>query len=226
MYFIEKNLIRLKNNNNTFFLDPKELKDITSKLKKNEYNIYYPYKDSEKCILYKKTIPKVILYEIKIGIRVRHQDILGTIYSLNLSSGFFGDILIIDNKYYIYVLDSIKPYFEANFLTIKSSHIELIEHDLKLLENYERSYETLELVVSSKRIDTIISSICHTSRKSIDQMIKKKEIILNYDFLKKPDYQLKEQDTFSIKRIGKFKFNKILKVTKSNHIIVEILKYI
>lgn len=226
MYFIENNLTRLKKNNNTFFLDPKELKDITSKLKKNEYNIYYPYKDSEKCILYKKTIPKVILYEIKIGIKVRHQDILGTIYSLNLSSGFFGDILIIDNKYYIYVLDSIKPYFEANFLTIKSSHIELIEHDLNLLENYERSYEKLELVVSSKRIDTIISSICHTSRKSIDQMIKKKEIILNYDFLKKPDYQLKEQDIFSIKRIGKFKFNKILKVTKSNHIIVEILKYI
>ena len=226
MYFIENNLTRLKNNNNTFFLDPKELKGITSKLKKNEYNIYYPYKDSEKCILYKKTIPKVVLYEIKIGIRVRHQDILGTIYSLNLSSGFFGDILIIDNKYYIYVLDSIKPYFEANFLTIKSSHIELIEHDLNLLENYERRYETLELVVSSKRIDTIISSICHTSRKSIDQMIKKKEIILNYDFLKKPDYQLKEQDIFSIKRIGKFKFNKILKVTKSNHIIVEILKYI
>ena len=95
MYFIENNLTRLKNGNHTFFLDPKELKHLTSKLKKNEYNIYYPYKDSEKNIVYKKEIPKVVLYEIKITIPVRHQDILGSLYSLNISSGYFGDILII-----------------------------------------------------------------------------------------------------------------------------------
>ena len=57
-------------------------------------------------------------------------------------------------------------------------------------------------------------------------MIKKKEIILNYDFLKNDSYKLKDNDTFSIKKIGKFKFNKVLKTTKSNHIIIEVLKYI
>jgi len=57
-------------------------------------------------------------------------------------------------------------------------------------------------------------------------MIKKKEIILNYDFLKNNSYKLKENDTFSIKKIGKFKFNKVLKTTKSNHLIIEILKYL
>ena len=40
MYFIENNLTRLKNGNNTFFLDQKELKELTSNLKKNEYKIY------------------------------------------------------------------------------------------------------------------------------------------------------------------------------------------
>ena len=226
MYFIENNLTRLKNGNHTFFLDPKELKHLTSKLKKNEYNIYYPYKDSEKNIVYKKEIPKVVLYEIKITIPVRHQDILGSLYSLNISSGYFGDILIINNHYYVYILDMIKPYFETNFTMVKNAHIKLIEHELDYLKDYKRNYEKIELIVSSTRIDTVISSICHTSRKNIETMIKKKEIILNYDFLKNDSYKLKDNDTFSIKKIGKFKFNKVLKTTKSNHIIIEVLKYI
>lgn len=226
MYFIENNLTRLKNHNHTFFLDPKELKDVTSKLKKNEYKIFYPYKDSEKNIIYNKNEPNIVLYEIKIGTKVRHQDILGSIYSLNISPGYFGDILIIDNHYYVYVLDMISSYFEANFLMVKNSHIELIRHDLSLLENYERKYERIELIVSSNRIDTAISSICHISRKNIEQMIKKKEIILNYDFLKNTSYKLKEDDTFSIKKIGKYKYSKVLKTTKSNHLIIEILKYL
>lgn len=226
MYFIQKNLTRLKNNQCTFFLDPKELFQVKLKLGKSNYSIYYPYKDSEKNIIYTGNIPKVILYEIVIKTEVRHQDILGSLYSLNITPELFGDILIIDGKYYLYVLDMIRNYLETNFTRIKNSSIELIERDLSLLENYERKYERLELIVSSNRIDTVISSICHTGRNVIPDMIKKKEIILNYDFLKDNSYKLKDNDVFSIKRIGKFKYNGVIKNTKSNHLIVEILKYI
>ena len=226
MYFIQKNLTRLKNNQSTFFLDPKELNEVKSKLNKNEYSIYYPYKDSEKNIIYKGKIPKVILYEIIIKTEVRHQDILGSLYSLNIAPELFGDILIINDRYYLYVLDIVRNYLETNFLKIRNSSIELIERNLSLLEDYERSYEKIELIVSSNRIDTVISNICHTSRNIIPDMIRKKEIILNYDFLKDNSYKLKDNDTFSIKRIGKFKYNGIIKNTKSNHLIIEILKYI
>ena len=226
MYFIQKNLTRLKNNQSTFFLDPKELNEVKGKLNKNEYSIYYPYKDSEKNIIYKGNIPKVVLYEIVIKTEVRHQDILGSLYSLNIAPELFGDILIINGKYYLYVLDMIRNYIETNFLKVKNSSIELIERDLSLLEDYERKYEKLEIIVSSNRIDTVVSTICHTGRNIIPDMIKKKEIILNCDFLKDNSYKLKDNDIFSIKRIGKFKYNGIIKNTKSNHLIIEVLKYI
>ena len=226
MYFIQKNLTRLKNNQCTFFLDPKELFQVKLKLGKSNYSIYYPYKDSEKNIIYTGNIPKVILYEIVIKTEVRHQDILGSLYSLNIAPELFGDILLIDGKYYLYALDMIRNYLENNFTRIKNSSIELVERDLSLLENYERKYEKLEFIVSSNRIDTVISSICHTGRNVIPDMIKKKEIILNYDFLKDNSYKLKDNDVFSIKRICKFKYNGVIKNTKSNHLIVEILKYI
>lgn len=226
MYFIQKNLTRLNNNQSTYFLDPRELQEVKSKLKKNEYQIYFPYKDSEKNIIYKKNVPEVLLYEIKTKVPLRHQDILGTIFSLNISPELFGDILLIDGRYFIYILPLVRNYFESNFLMVKNSFIELELLDIDYLKDFERSYERLELIVSSERIDTIISSICHTGRSNISEMIKKKEIMLNYDFLNNSSYKLKIGDIFSIKKIGKFKYNGILKNTKSNHLIVEILKYL
>lgn len=226
MYFIEKNLNKFKNNSCTYFLDPKEFNLVKSKLHKDEYKVYYPYKDSEKVILYKKDIPEVLLYEIKSNVELRHQDILGTMYSLNIDSSLFGDILLIDNRYYIYILPIVENYFISNFLMVRNTKVELEKLDIDYLKDYERSYEKLEFIVSSLRIDTVVSSICHTGRSNISDMIKKKEIMLNYDYLKNPDYKLKDKDTFSIKRIGKFKYNGILKSTKSDHIIVEVLKYI
>ena len=79
--------------------------------------------DSNGFIFYNNDIPKVILYEIKCNSLLKHQDILGSIYSLNISSGLFGDILIIDNHYYVYVLDSVRNYFENYFTKIKNSKI-------------------------------------------------------------------------------------------------------
>ena len=226
MYKLEKNLNRLNTGYPTYFLDPKAQRDLKSKLKKNEYNIYYPYRDSEKNIFYKNTLPEVILYEIKTKRKLRHQDILGSIFSLGITSEVFGDILIIDNKYYVYVLSTFRNYFESNFLKVGNNKIELIELPIDTFKDYERSYEKIELIVSSNRIDTVISTLTHTGRKYIKDMKKNKEIILNYDFLKDISYKLKENDIFSIKRIGKYKYSKTIKTTKSGNIIIELLKYI
>ena len=62
MYTIEKNLNKLNHNQPTFFLDPKEQKELAKRLKKNSYYIYKPYIDSEKNIFYTKTKPNIILY--------------------------------------------------------------------------------------------------------------------------------------------------------------------
>lgn len=226
MYYVEKNLTRLRHGQHTFFLDPKELNEVIYKLKKNEYSIYYPYKDSEKNIIYNRNVPKVILYEIVCNVELRHQDILGSIYSLNISGELFGDVLIIDGHYYVYILDIVRNYFETNFLMVKNSRIELREVSIDTFKDYERSYKEEIHIVSSNRVDTVISSIIHTGRNNINDKIKKKEIILNYDFLKSISYKLRDGDTFSIKKIGKFKYNGIIKNTKSNNLIISIYKYL
>ena len=51
-------------------------------------------------------------------------------------------------------------------------------------------------------------------------------MIVNYDVMNKNSYILKENDIFSIRRYGKYKFVGIVKSTKKNNFIVRYLKYI
>ena len=225
MYTIEKNLNKLNHNQPTFFLDPKEQQELRKKLKNKTYKIYKPYIDSEKNIFYTKEEPKIILYEIKTKIPLEHREILGTIFSLNSTSELFGDIIITNNHYYIYILQSIAPYIKNNLLMIKNSHIELIEKPLEFLENYKKEFDSIEIIASSNRIDTVIARLIQTSRQNISDKIKNKEIILNYDILKNNSYFLKENDVFSIRRYGKFQYIGIKKQTKHKNYIIECKKY-
>lgn len=226
MYNIKKNIDKIKRGEHTYFLDPKEANLVTSQLKKDEYSIYSPYPDSNKVILYKNKEPKIILYEIKTKIPLRHQDILGSIFSLNITNEMFGDIVIDNNHYYIFVLDLISKYIKSNLLFIKNTSIELEEKDLNTLNNHYQKYIESTIIVSSLRIDTIIARITNNNRKNIIDKIKDKEIFINYELLTKSSYLLKENDIFSIRKFGKYKFIGIEKTTKKNNYIIKYLKYV
>ena len=226
VYKINNAVEKIKTGKNTQFLDGRELKIVTGKLKKNEYNVYYPYKDSEKVMLYTGKIPKVKLFKIYTVENIRHQDILGSLFSLNIDSSYFGDIVFYNDYYYVFVSDDLALYIKDNLKMVGNKKVSLEEVDLSVLDNYERKYEEKEMIVSSLRIDNVVSGIINTSRKVALDKIKNKEVIVNYDVMNKNSYILKENDIFSIRRYGKYKFVGIVKSTKKNNFIVRYLKYI
>lgn len=225
-YNIKKIIDKLKRGESTGFLDPLEYKLVISKLKKDEYNIYSVYPDTDKKILYTDNIPDVRLYKINTVENLRHQDIMGSLYSLNLDSSIFGDIVITNDSYYFYVLGKMASYVENNIYTIGNKYVTLEEVSLDILNDYQKRVEKLEIIVPSLRIDAVISKIIGTSRKNILEIIKNKEVILNYSILKNESTVLKENDVFSIRRHGKYKFSKVIKNTKKDNIIIEYHKYL
>lgn len=226
VYKINNAVEKIKTGKNTQFLDIRELKIVTGKLKKNEYNVYYPYKDSEKVMLYTGKVPKVKLFKIYTVENIRHQDILGSLFALNIDSSYFGDIVFYNDYYYVFVSDDLALYIKDNLKMVGNKKVSLEEVNLNVLDNYERKYEEKEMIISSLRIDNVVSGIINTSRKVALDKIKNKEVVVNYDVMNKNSYILKENDIFSIRRYGKYKFVGIVKSTKKNNFIVRYLKYI
>ena len=224
-YNIEKIIDSLYNKGYTNFLNPKDLSLVKGKLSKNEYKVYELYPESNKVILYKKEIPDIKLYKISSKGSLRHQDILGTIFSLGIKEDTFGDIIKYEDSFYIFLLPHLEDYFKYNISEIRNNKVELIPLDLSISNYFKQEYVSKEYIVTSLRIDNVVSTITNEIRNQVLDKFKNKEIVLNNDEDIKPTRVLKEQDTFSIRKHGKFKFSKVLKTTKKGGYIIEILMY-
>lgn len=226
LYKIENSIEKINNKKSTLFLDQKEFNEVTKRLKKNSYKVYYPYKDSEKVIIYYDTEPNVVLFKIKSFNKLRHQDILGSIMALNISSSYLGDIIVLDDSYYFYVLNELSDFIKENLNTIGNNSVTLEKIDIDFLKDYERKYEKFEIIVSSLRIDNVLSKIIGTNREKILEKIRNKEVILNCEILTKISTNLKENDTFSVRKFGKYKFVGVVNHTKKDNLVINYLKYL
>ena len=225
IYTVEKIVEKVLYSNSTNFVEIKYLNRVKKELKNIKYNIYEPFNGATKIILYNK-MPNIKIYEIVSSNDLRHQDILGTLYSLNISDEMFGDVVIWNNRYFIIILSSIDNYIKSNLTSIKNSKVDLIEKDPYYLRDYKQEYEECIITVPSIRVDVIVSKIINSSRSNALEKIKNGDIYLNYELLTKPTYMLKENDIFSIRKYGKYKFNGIINETKKGNIIVNISKYV
>ena len=225
IYTVEKIVEKVLYSNSTNFVEIKYLNRVKKELKNVKYNIYEPFIGATKIILYNK-MPNIKIYEIVSSNDLRHQDILGTLYSLNISDEMFGDVVIWNNRYFIIILSSIDNYIKSNLMSIRNSKVELIEKNPYYLRNYKQEYEEFNIIVPSIRVDVIVSKIINSSRSNALEKIKNGDIYLNYELLTKPTYMLKENDIFSIRKYGKYKFLGEINRTKKGSLVVKYLKYV
>lgn len=225
-FIIEKNVNKIIDNKNTNFLDPSILSKVVSKLKGYDYQIYYPYKESDKVILYTNNLPKIRLLEIISYDKLSHRQILGSLFGLNIDSELFGDIIIDNNHYYIMVMDSIYDLIIKDYNMVGNSYVKLRELPINTIENYRRKYEEIDLIVSSTRIDTVIAKLIGASRDLVKKKFQDNCVILNHEVCTKINYNLNVNDTFSIRKYGKYKYNGIIKTSKKDNYIIKVYKYI
>ena len=223
-YNLEHILEELNSNNSTKFLNPLEYRQVKNKINVKKYEVYKPYEDCTKVIIY-KNIPNIFLLKVSSVEEIRHQEILKCMFEMGIKEDMYGDIIINDNNAYIYVLEAIKDYIIYNLKDYNRKIQSIEEIDLSTLENYQMNYEVKEIIVTSLRIDNIISNLIGLSRKEILNKFKDKEVVLNYEVLTKYTTNINPGDIFSIRKYGKYKFSEIKTMTKRNNYIIIIKKY-
>lgn len=228
IYEVEKNIERILKGGSTGFLTLNVSREIQGKLKQRDYQVFSPYKGSEKVILFSKKEPKIRLYRIDYyeQDKITHSSILGSLFGLNITSEMFGDIVLYDGNFYFYVLDDIHEYVVNNFTMVGNTAIQLVEISSDFLDNYKREYEEYELIVASLRIDAVIARLIGVNREKVQVKIKEKLVLLNGEVLNKSSYLLREGDIFSIRGFGKFIYFGIKDMTRKNRFVIQIKKYI
>ena len=224
-YLVKKNVDRVERGGFSDFLDPLNMRCVLSKLGGVDYEIYRPFLESERNIIYVFDEPDVCLIEIICNSELNHREIMGSIYSLNIDDGMFGDIVITNGHYYVFIFRRYLDIFFNDLNSVGGNRVRIKEVPLDILSNYRRVYERIEMIVSSFRVDSIVSKIIHKNRVRVRDVLRKDNVFVNYEVCIKSDYILKIGDIFSVRGFGKYKLNRVVKETKKGNYILEILKY-
>lgn len=226
-FFLKNSIEKIIHEKSSFFLDPKEKEYVLGKLKKEHipFQIYAPYEDAEKVLIYNGKFPEIELLEIVSKTPLEHRAILGTLFAHQILPYFYSDIMITDKTHYLVALKSVATYLKDHVGEIGKCPIQFIKKDLKELEEYHPCYEKELYHVSSLRLDTILSKITRKSRNAVEEIFREREVFLNYEVVSRKNPLLKEGDVFSIRGYGKYRFSKVLYQNKKGNMDIEILKY-
>lgn len=86
--------------------------------------------------------------------------------------------------------------------------------------------EKKEIIISSLRIDSIVSELVHTSRAKALDLINSEKVFVNFEIITKSSKFINYGDIITIRGKGRFKIESLISSTKSGNIKIEVSKYI
>lgn len=155
---------------------------------------------------------------------LKHPDFLGAILNLGIDRGKIGDILVKEREGYVYVLSSVSEFILTTLTKVKHTNVVLklaTEEDI----NIEPDFITIRGTVSSERLDSIIALAFKTSRSGIAPLISGQKVYVDGKLVEHNSYNLKEDETVSVRGYGKFIYKGLENQTKKGRYYVTLLKY-
>ena len=215
------------------FLNLQEISILKSLKVDSKYSLFGGYENADRCVAafsndeiysYPIVCIKIKPLQQKFSDKLTHRDFLGALMNLGIERGMLGDIKIINNEGYLFCLDKISQYIVDNLSSIKHTSVKCkIIDDIPELFNQIPDEE--EYIVSSLRIDTVVSAVFKMSRNSASQLINQEKIFINSKTVYKDSVQLKEGDVVSVRGYGKFIYSQTVNETRKHKMVVAIRLY-
>lgn len=168
---------------------------------------------------------KITPVNSKFADKLTHRDFLGALINLGIERGKLGDIIVKENKAYVFCSDKLAAYIMEQLFKIKHTNVSLEESELKEFE-YVPEFKIMKGSVASERIDSMLTVCCACSRSEAVSHIMAREVFINGRLVEANSINVKEDDRISVRGVGKFIFSKVISETKKGRIYVEIKKYI
>lgn len=231
---------------NTDFLDMYQVSLVESFLRKINFNNFIltgGYDSSERKILLiypekydNKMINKNICNILKI-IKIKlpedlvgkysHRDYLGGLIKLGVKREKIGDILVETDGADVIVIQEISQFLLQNIGTLtRFSMSEIILDEIQNLRKVEVKKEEIKIIVSSVRLDNIVSELAKCSRSKAEQILNTERVFVNGQNETKKTKQVKQGDIITIRGKGRFEVKDFVGNTRSGRYIINIEKYV
>ena len=155
-----------------------------------------------------------------------HRDYLGSLMGIGIKRECVGDIVLQNSK-------SAVIFLRSEIVSYVLNELDKVGHESVTVTSYDgdtskfgTATEELRVIVTSIRVDNIISSLLNVSRTESSQLISDDKVFVNYYQVSKPSLILNDTDVLSVRGYGKFIIGNILGKTKRDRLILSFFRYI
>ncbi len=224
--------------------EQKILQEILNKLKVNNYKLYGVCEQAERkvIIIYPEKLEEVFenhlpnienfinIIRIKLPNEDKgkfvHKNYLGSLMKLGIKREKIGDILVDENGADIIAKQDISNYLLNSLKELKrfsKSEISLVKLENIRKPNIQK--EEFKILVSSLRLDSIVSELAKCSRTKSNEIIINQRVYLNFIIETKNSKEIKTKDIITIRGKGRFEIKQILGTSKKGKQIILIEKF-
>lgn len=160
----------------------------------------------------------------KFADKLSHRDFLGGLMNLGIKRELLGDIIIFENSAYLFCLDKISNYIKDNLSRVRHTTVEVNEVDAPPVKAVEPKGAE-EMVIASLRVDVAVCQVYNLSRNECAKLFETEKVFINSRKLESRSYQLKEGDMVSVRGYGRFQFVSVVRKTKKDRLVAEMIIY-
>ncbi len=142
-----------------------------------------------------------------------HRDFLGSLIGLGIKRETLGDIIITQNRGYVFCLESISQYIIENLFKVKHTSVSCSLCD-SLPENALPEPKEESVIISSMRLDVGISAIYNISRNKSSALVDGEKVFINGKLITGSSKNIEIGDTVSVRGYGRFRYKEILGDTR------------
>ena len=230
----------------TNFLDLAQIELVQNyidKLKIENYISYGGYEQSERKLFviypekFNSTVVEKNLVSIVKIVRIQlpdelkgkyaHRDYLGAVIKLGVKREKVGDIIVDNDGADIFVEKDISKFLLENLSGLtRFSKSKITIEKIDNLRTVEVRREERDIIVSSLRLDNVISELARCSRNKALDIINMERVFVNFQCETKKTKQIKTGDMVTIRGKGRFYIKELVGQTKSGRVIVKIEKFV
>ena len=154
--------------------------------------------------------------------KITHRDILGAIMNLQVERSSFGDFWVDEDTIYLYTSENMAQFYIDHLTKINQLNVEFEISEDRVAQIFET--EEIEVSLPSLRYDAIVSKLAHCSRQEAKEMIERQMVLINHMLLEDSSDLCNNNNTISIRGVGRFLFDGVKRETKNGNLVCVFLK--
>lgn len=152
---------------------------------------------------------------------LRHKDVLGSLMGLGLERSAIGDILTEDGRAVLFVRSDLAPYILTQLEKIGRVGVKLRVCGADHLPVSD-DFESFAVTLSSLRLDAFVAAVTRLSREKSSALIRTDMVAVDHVTENSVSSMLKEGNTVTIRKYGKYVFTKDLGFSKKGKTKIEV----